>query len=124
MNTKNNLSYICLSVFLITFLIIRITTNNINTGIIQTVNFSGLTLALVSLYMDLHNEYKSSKKFTFFTGVFIFILVILIIVATLIFFSVISFEPKTDDCITILTLIITLPSKFYTQVIFKKIFNK
>ena len=124
MNTKNNLSYICLSVFLITFFIVRIATNNINTGIIQTVNFSGLTLALVSLYMDLHNENKGSKKFTFFTGVFVFVLVILVIVATLIFFSVISFSTKTDDCITILTLIITLPSKFYVQVISKKIFNK
>ena len=124
MSIKKSIIHIVILIFLITFLFVRITTNKINTDIIQAINFSGLALAWFSLYMDLHNENKGSKKFTFFTGIFIIVLTTLVVITTLISFSVISFSTKTDDCITILTLIITLPSKFYVQVISKKLFNK
>lgn len=124
MKIKQNLLYICLIAAIITLLFCRLFTNAVNQAAIQTINFLGLIMSLVTLYIELYAQYKNKPKFVSFTGLFVVLTFILIVILVLVMFSIIVFNDKWNDIITFLTLLITLPARFYVTVIFKQLFKE
>ena len=124
MSIKQNIQQISLISVLVALLVCRLFTNVINYSAIQTINFAGLVLAIISLYLELHRKYKNKRKFITFTGMFFIIFGFLVVFNVLLAFSIFVLSDKANDCIMLITLLLTLPIKFYTDVVFNKVFNE
>ena len=124
MKIKQNLLYICLIVAIITLLFCRLFTNAINQTAIQTINFLGLIISIVTLYMELYVQYKDKTKFISFTGLFVILVIVLIAILILLAFSIVILNDRANDFISFLTLLISLPSRFYITIIFKQLFKE
>ena len=84
---------------------------------ISVLNYMGLIIAKVSLYMEIHRQCSTYKKFDMVTGIFVIILAILAVIAGLVFAEIVVLDTKIKDVISLFTLLITLPIRLYVSII-------
>lgn len=70
-----------------------------------------------SLFFTFHSKYGQYKKTYPIIGVFMLLSTILIIIGVLIFTNILVPTSKANDSIMLLTLLISLPSELYIQLI-------
>lgn len=104
-------------VILSTLLFVRIFGNSEENNWINLLNFISLIVSFVSLYMNIRTECSTYKKFDIITGIFALILIALAIVLSFILSGGISLNTKCNDIILIITLLLTLPTKLYCNII-------
>ncbi len=104
-------------VILSTLLVVRLFSNSEENNWINLLNFIGLIVAFTSLYMSIRMECSVYKKFDIITGAFVLILIALTIVLSFILTGFISLNTKWNDIILIITLLISLPTKLYCNII-------
>lgn len=104
-------------VILSTLLFVRIFVNSEENNWINLLNFISLIVSFVSLYMNIRTECSTYKKFDIITGIFALILIALAIVLSFILSGGISLNTKCNDIILIITLLLTLPTKLYCNII-------
>lgn len=116
---NRNISQFLVVIFLLILLVIRIIENK--SEWIQTINYFCLIIAAADLYIKLYIKSHTKNKFNYVTTIIIIIFIILIIVAALIFTGKISLDAKSTDIITIIVLMLSLPSDLYCKIINKKL---
>lgn len=117
--SKKLIRDIVVAAVLITLIFARVILSEENCLWINAINFAGIIMACVSLYVDIFNECRKLEKINLFTGVCVCILAILVVVEVLVFLNIIKFSTRWNDVITLLVLLISLPSKLYTKVFAK-----
>ncbi len=100
---------------LLTLLIVRFFISEENNMWISLLNHFGLIIAVTSLHQDVLLMYRGMPKMSFVTGVFVVILVVLMIAFALIFASVFVPNTKYNDMILLLTLLVSLPARYYKE---------
>ena len=99
-----------------TLMIVRIFTPHENCLWINAINFAGVIIACIALYIDVFNECKGVEKINLFTGISVCILVVLVIIEVLVVINIIEFSVLWNDLITLFILLISLPTKLYTRI--------
>lgn len=110
---------IVIIVVLITLMLIRLLSKE-NAGWITTVNFVGLVIAVYSFLVEFSSksrEGKNKKCFNFCKGLLLIVIVLLAIVACFIFTGGITVSSKGEDEVLLLTLLISLPAREYSDLI-------
>ena len=114
---KQRIIDFCEIVVIFVFVIIRIMSSYDGSVWINCLNFAGVILALYSLYADVYGEYSKYEKINIITGVFYVILVPLLVIAALIVAEILVPNTKCNDIILLVTLLISLPSRLYKDLI-------
>lgn len=114
---KYNFSLCIIVVILITLIVIRLTLPEGSYPWINAINYMGFVVAIVSLFFTFHSKYGQYKKTYPIIGVFMLLSTILIIIGVLIFTNILVPTSKANDSIMLLTLLISLPSELYIQLI-------
>ena len=114
---KKNISDISITIVLFLLIIIRICQPEKNHEWINSINFAGLIIACLTLYFDIFQESHKLKKISLFVGIFICILSVLIISEVLLVLDIIKLSPVANDTITLITLLISLPSQLHKRII-------
>lgn len=120
---KRKIFNLIVIVLLCSCIVARIIVDNNNTKWIKGITILGFFISVFTLYFELYRQNKNNKRFAHFTGWFIIICIILLFLSVLIALRVIPTTNKFDDIIMIITLLISLPSVFYQQVL-TNYFNK
>lgn len=110
---KKNIDSIIIIVVLLILIGIRIADCG-NSAWISFVNFLGLPMALYGLLKQLHNSTK------FCRGIVSLILIALIGFSVFLLTGVIVLTSQINDIILLVTLLITLPSNYYSFLLRKK----
>ena len=110
---KQNFFLLVIAVILIALIIARLTLPEGSYSWINTINYAGLVMAVVSLFFSMCNEYKHRKRFYSIAGFLTFFILILIVIGVLILTNIIVLNSKVNDFIMLLTLLISLPSQLY-----------
>ena len=108
-------------VFLITLGFIRVLSVSTECAWISLVNYIGLVISISGFYIDLDFECSRNPKFTIIRGIFIIVVIIMAILLALIATSVLKLNTLANDLILLITLLVTLPAKFYKQLIKSKL---
>ncbi len=74
-------------------------------------------MAWCNIHIDVYTTLKSSEKIHFFTGISYFIIAILVVVTVLVLLEIITFSVRTNDIITLITLLISLPCELHEKAI-------
>lgn len=119
--TKSQLMEIAEIALLVTLIVIRVLISSDENTWISLLNYLGLIIAVVSLYLEIHEEYSSYRKLDLVTGVFAVLLIILVVLAGLILTEIIVLNTKCNDIILLLTLLVALPARFYKRLIARAI---
>ena len=80
---------------------------------IGLINYAGLAFAVYSLADTVVSEYRGHEKVAPIRGLFILSAIPLIVVAVLIFTGGITLDTRANDLILLITLLVSLPTKFY-----------
>jgi hypothetical protein len=81
---------------------------------ISAVNFSGILLAAMDLYIIVYRKYGNKyDKFNIIVGVAMVVGAILIVVQGLVILNIIKFGRRADDIISLLTIAMSLPNNLY-----------
>ena len=107
---------IIIAVSLLTLILARIFVSEENCLWINAINFAGIIMAFISLYVDVFNACKKMPKINFFTGICACVLVVLIIIEVLVVLNIIRFSTLCNDLISLIVLLISLPSKLYISI--------
>lgn len=107
--------------FLITAFVIRMFISNERSTWIEIINLAGLFLAVLNLYSMC---YLKTDKFKIVTGIFALILLLMAIGGVLMVADVWKLDARQNDLLTILTLLISLPSDLYVLWIKKAIIRR
>lgn len=118
MKSKSNIYNIGIIVILTTLIFVRFFSTDA-TNWINAVNFGGVITAFLSLYFNIFDECKEYKKIDMLTGISVIIFCALIIVEILIVLEIISVSTMWNDVITLLALLVSLPSKLYKRILAK-----
>ena len=84
---------------------------------INTVNYLGLLVAVVALFADAYAEYCDCKKACVLIGIFVLLLVPFVVGGVLIFTNIFKPTTKVNDIIMLVTLLISLPARFYVEIL-------
>lgn len=114
--SKKFIRDIVVGVAVLTLILVRIIVSQEGCLWINAINFAGVIMACISLYTDIFNECKNLRKINLFTGICVCILIVLIIIEILVALNIIKFSVLWNDLITLFVLLISLPSKLYTQI--------
>lgn len=114
---KYNIFHWGIIVFLLLLIFIRLFLPDGAYSWINLINYSGLLIAFVSLIFDICNLCSHSNKFFSLVTISTILFTILVIIGALIFTNILTPSSKTNDFIMLLTLLISLPSQFYIQLI-------
>ena len=114
--SKKNIKDIFVALILLTLIIVRVFVAGESCLWINAINFAGVIMACITLYIDTYNECKKLEKINLFTGICVCIFGVLIIMEVLVILNIIRFSTLVNDVITLLALLISLPSKLYTKV--------
>lgn len=117
--SKKIIRDIVVGVAVLTLIFVRIIVPQENCLWINAINFAGIIMACISLYIDIFNECKNLEKINLFTGICVCIFVVLIILEILVVLNIIKFSTLWNDLITLFVLLISLPSRLYTQIFAK-----
>lgn len=110
-------------VFLLAILIIRLLIKDGQSKAIQIISLLGVIVAFIDLYNDLYKVNYKKDKFQLVSGLAMVIIVILMIILAGMFWNCIVLGSKGNDTLTILALLISLPSDLYCSWIMKYIDN-
>lgn len=114
---KYNIFHWGIIVFLLLLIFIRLFLPDGAYSWINLINYSGLLIAFVSLSFDICNSCNHSNNFFSLVTISTILFTILVIIGALIFTNILTPSSKTNDFIMLLTLLISLPSQFYIQLI-------
>jgi len=119
--TKERIIDVVVITLIITLIVVRIFAPSDGGIWISFFNYISLVIAYVSVYLEIHSKSSTYEKFNVITGVFVIVLIGLVIFAGLIISEVIKLNAKTNDIILLITLLVTLPTRFYTTLILKAV---
>lgn len=80
---------------------------------IGLINYAGLAFAVYTLADTVVSEYRGQDKVATVRGFFILSAIPLIVVAALIFTGSITLDARANDLILLITLLVSLPTRFY-----------
>lgn len=80
---------------------------------IGLINYTGLAFAVYTLADTVVSEYRGQDKVALIRGLFILLAIPLIVVAALIFTGSITLDARANDLILLITLLVSLPTRFY-----------
>jgi len=106
-------------IFLLAVLIIRIIINDKQSKAIQIISLIGVVIALADLYGDLYDINYKKDKFRIITGLAVIVTIFLMGILAAMFWNFIILDSKGNDILTILALLISLPSDLYCNWITK-----
>lgn len=102
---------------LLVLVCIRFFISDENCNWISAINFSGILMAWANIHIDLYTELNNCEKIHFFTGISYSIIAILVVITILVLFGIISFSIRTNDIITLITLLISLPCELHKKIL-------
>lgn len=108
-------------IFLIAVLLIRVILKDEQSKGIQIISLLGVIIALADVYGNLYVKNYKKDKFRIISGVAIIIAFVLMCVLAGMFWNLIDIGSKGNDILTILALLISLPSDLYCDWINKYI---
>ena len=108
-------------IFLIAVLLIRVILKDEQSKGIQIISLLGVIIALADVYGNLYVKNYKKDKFIIVSGLAIIIAFVLMCVLAGMFWNLIDIGSKGNDILTILALLISLPSDLYCDWINKYI---
>ena len=108
-------------IFLIAVLLIRVILKDEQSKGIQIISLLGVIIALADVYGSLYVKNHKKDKFRIISGLAIIIAFVLMCVLAGMFWNLIDIGSKGNDILTILALLISLPSDLYCDWINKYI---
>jgi len=114
---KHSFSLFAIVIALSTLIVVRLILPAGSYSWINTINFTGLIIAIGSLFFDMCNKYMQNKNFYSIVGWFVIFFVILVIIDVLILTNILNPSSKANDSIMLLTLLISLPSQLYVDLV-------
>lgn len=108
-------------IFLIAVLLIRVILKDEQSKGIQIISLLGVIIALADVYGSLYVKNYKKDKFRIISGLAIIIAFVLMCVLAGMFWNLIDIGSKGNDILTILALLISLPSDLYCDWINKYI---
>ena len=108
-------------IFLIAVLLIRVMLKDEQSKGIQIISLLGVIIALADVYGNLYVKNYKKDKFRIISGLAIIIAFVLMCVLAGMFWNLIDIGSKGNDILTILALLISLPSDLYCDWINKYI---
>lgn len=108
-------------IFLIAVLLIRVILKDEQSKGIQIISLLGVIIALADVYGNLYVKNYKKDKFRIISGLAIIIAFVLMCVLAGMFWNLIDIGSKGNDILTILALLISLPSDLYCDWINKYI---
>lgn len=108
-------------IFLIAVLLIRVILKDEQSKGIQIISLLGVIIALADVYGNLYIKNYRKDKFRIISGLAIIIAFVLMCVLAGMFWNLIDIGSKGNDILTILALLISLPSDLYCDWINKYI---
>lgn len=108
-------------IFLIAILLIRVILKDEQSKGIQIISLLGVIIALADVYGSLYVKNYKKDKFRIISGLAIIIAFVLMCVLAGMFWNLIDIGSKGNDILTILALLISLPSDLYCDWINKYI---
>ena len=114
---KHNFSLLAIAVILFALIVVRLILPEGSYSWINAVNYAGLVIAIISLFFSISmcNEYRQRKRFYPIAGLFVILIIVLIFIGILILTNIIVPNAKANDSIMLLTLLISLPSQLYVD---------
>ena len=100
-------------IFLIAVLLIRVILKDEQSKGIQIISLLGVIIALADVYGNLYVKNYKKDKFRIISGLAIIIAFVLMCVLAGMFWNLIDIGSKGNDILTILALLISLPSDLY-----------
>jgi membrane-associated HD superfamily phosphohydrolase len=113
----------CVFVVLFLLLIGRIVVSDEQSKWIQGIGFIGVVVALVDLYANTYKQNHQKDKFKVIIGLAVIIATLLMIIAVGMIMNIIVLQSRGNDVLTILSLLISLPSELYCDWIKKYVDN-
>lgn len=114
---KHSFSLFAIVIALSALIVVRLILPAGSYSWINTINFTGLIIAIGSLFFDMCNKYMQNKNFYSIVGWFVIFFVILVIIDVLILTNILNPSSKANDSIMLLTLLISLPSQLYVDLV-------
>lgn len=108
-------------IFLIVVLLIRVILKDEQSKGIQIISLLGVIIALADVYGNLYVKNYKKDKFRIISGLAIIIVFVLMCMLAGMFWNLIDIGSKGNDILTILALLISLPSDLYCDWINKYI---
>lgn len=90
---------------------------NDNTIWISVINYIGLAIATFGTYSTIVPYYDGTRQKNMITGCFFLMLAIIVGIGVFVFTGIIIPNSKFNDLVLLITLIISLPVKFYKEII-------
>lgn len=115
--TKQKIMEIVEIVLLLTLIGVRLVIESDDNTWISLLNYIGLLIAYVSLYLDISADCAKNKKFNAVTGWFVVLLGVLVFIGALILSEIIVLNTKMNDIILLVTLLVSLPTRLYKSII-------
>lgn len=112
---KTNMFDIIIFFSIVTLIIVRLFMPLENNTWIDAINFSGIIMAFSSLHNNILREFSGYEKTSIVLGIFVCVIVVLSIIEMLIIVGLLVFTPAVNDIITLITLLISLPTKMYMK---------
>lgn len=84
---------------------------------ISVLNSMGLVVAVFTLHDELKKTYGQAKKFDLITGVFVVVIAVFCLLVLLIWLGIISLSTLWSDVILLVTLLVSLPVRFYKKLV-------
>lgn len=114
----------CIFVVLFLLLVARIVIPDEQSKWIQGIGFIGVVVALVDLYSNAYKQNHQKDKFKVIMGLAIIVATLLMIIAVGMIMNKIVLRSRGNDVLTILSLLISLPSELYCDWIKKYVDNE
>ena len=108
-------------IFLIAVLLIRVILKDEQSKGIQIISLLGVIIALADVYGNLYVKNHKKDRFRIISGLAIIIALVLMCMLAGMFWNIIDIGSKGNDILTILALLISLPSDLYCDWINKYI---
>lgn len=101
---------------LLTLMYIRSKNDNAS-GWISCINYVGLVIAVYGFLVEFSSRYKKNKTANFIKGLLVIVIVILTIVGCFIGTGSIILSTEANDQILLWTLLISLPTNYYCELL-------
>lgn len=115
--SRNKIFSIAVIVLLLTMIFVRCFFGEENCTWITGINFFGIIVACLSFYFETYICCKKCNKIHLFSGMFACVLIILVILEVFIVFGLVKVSELANDIITLVTLLISLPTRFYIKLL-------
>lgn len=110
MTAKQKMAKFAIAIFLVAVFIIRLLIPDTQSVWIEIINYAGVCVALIDLYLKC---YTKTDKFKVITGIAVLVLVALGVGAALMLTNILQLNSRQNDILTIFALLLSLPSDLY-----------